>query len=239
MTFADVNNDGRVEEGEILQEEHYYPFGLRMEGYGRLVQGLENPYNYNGKELNEDFDLDWLDYGARWYDASLGRFHVIDRFAEKYYELGSYHYTANNPLKYIDVNGDSLAIYLYSSKASSGISGHTAVLIMNSEGKWNYISKDGGKSIFSGESIYQEKQYDSLEDFANDSPTSISLFTHGYLYEGYMIETSQESNDKAIEAASMFEFDEVIDPADTRKWICSAMANHQLKANPNRTIDSW
>ncbi len=44
---------------------------------------------------------------------------------------------------------------------------------------------------------------------------------------------------KAIEAASMFEFDEVIDPADTRKWICSAMANHQLKANPNRTIDSW
>ena len=44
---------------------------------------------------------------------------------------------------------------------------------------------------------------------------------------------------KAIHAAGMFEFDEVIDPADTRKWISSAISKHQFSPNTNRTIDSW
>ena len=44
---------------------------------------------------------------------------------------------------------------------------------------------------------------------------------------------------KAIHAASMFEFDEVIDPADTRKWICAALARNKIERNPNRTIDTW
>ncbi len=44
---------------------------------------------------------------------------------------------------------------------------------------------------------------------------------------------------KAIHAASMFEFDEVIDPADTRRWICAAMSKQHIQPNSNRTIDSW
>ena len=50
------------------------------------------------------------DYGARHYDPSLGRFFKIDRFAEKYESLTPYHYAANNPMYYIDVNGDSLYV---------------------------------------------------------------------------------------------------------------------------------
>jgi hypothetical protein len=52
----------------------------------------------------------WTDYGARWQDPQLGRFTTIDRFAEKYYALSNYGYGAANPIKYIDVNGDSLKI---------------------------------------------------------------------------------------------------------------------------------
>jgi len=55
-------------------------------------------------------DVNWLDYGARMYDAELGRFHTKDRFAEKYFDFTPYQYGANNPIKYIDVNGDSLWI---------------------------------------------------------------------------------------------------------------------------------
>ncbi len=110
VTFADVNNDGRVEEGEILQEEHYYPFGLRMEGYGRLVQGLVNPYNYNGKELISDFDLDWLDYGARWYDASIARWSAVDPLAEKYAPFSPYNYVLNNPISNIDPDGRDVEV---------------------------------------------------------------------------------------------------------------------------------
>jgi RHS repeat-associated protein len=69
---------------------------------------LGNNFLYNGKELQTDLDLDWYDYGARMYDAAVGRFFTQDRFSEKYYGLSPYQYTANNPVLYIDVNGDSI-----------------------------------------------------------------------------------------------------------------------------------
>jgi len=70
----------------------------------------DNKYQYNGKEWNDDFGLNWYDYGARFYDPAIGRFTTIDRFAEKYYSFAPYQYGANNPILYIDVNGDSILI---------------------------------------------------------------------------------------------------------------------------------
>ncbi|MDC2276332.1 hypothetical protein PO118_03040, partial [Bacteroides thetaiotaomicron] len=40
---------------------------------------------YNGKELDRKNGLDWYDYGARMYDAALGRWHAVDPMSEKYY----------------------------------------------------------------------------------------------------------------------------------------------------------
>ena len=65
---------------------------------------------YNGKELQTDFDLSWYDFGNRMQDPQLGRFHTMDRFAEKYYSMTPYQYGGNNPVLFIDVNGDSLYI---------------------------------------------------------------------------------------------------------------------------------
>lgn len=55
-------------------------------------------------------DNDWYDYGARFYDPALGRFHTQDRFSEKYLDFSPYQYAANNPILFIDVNGDSIDI---------------------------------------------------------------------------------------------------------------------------------
>ncbi len=128
MVFSDLNKDGCIQPfnedcgavpttpdgtpiySEILQENHYYPFGMQMEGpWQEVISAPENDYTYNGKELNEDFGLDWLDYGARWYDPSIGRFPSTDRFAEKYYSMTPYQYGANNPVVNIDINGDSVS----------------------------------------------------------------------------------------------------------------------------------
>ena len=95
-----INQSGTVEE-----TNHYYPFGGVFASSGNV-----QPYKYNGKELDAKKGLNWYDYGARHYDAALGRFTTNDRFAEKYHSLSPYQYGANNPVNTIDINGDSLLI---------------------------------------------------------------------------------------------------------------------------------
>ena len=95
-----INQSGTVEE-----TNHYYPFGGV---FG--TTGNTQPYKYNGKELDTKKGLNWYDYGARHYDAALGRFTTNDRFAEKYYSMSPYQYVANNPVNNIDVNGDTIVV---------------------------------------------------------------------------------------------------------------------------------
>jgi RHS repeat-associated protein len=112
LTFTDKNNNGVVDvtntaTNEILQENHYYPFGLAMQGpWMDDALALDNAYQYNGKELNSDFGLGWNDYGARWYDASIGRWNVPDPLMEAGQESWSpYHYVYDNPMKLTDPDG--------------------------------------------------------------------------------------------------------------------------------------
>ncbi|MFK8101592.1 MAG: RHS repeat domain-containing protein [Saprospiraceae bacterium] len=76
-----------------------------------------NMYQYNGKELNEDLNLNWSDYGARWYQASIGCFHVIDPKFEEYYEWSPYNYTGNNPILRIDINGEGWGLLVKAGRA--------------------------------------------------------------------------------------------------------------------------
>ena len=88
--------------GEVGQVNHYYAFGGLM---GESTGGDTQTYKYNGKELDRINGLDWYDYGARNYDAALGRWHVVDPLAEKYYNVSPYAYCGNNPVNRIDPNG--------------------------------------------------------------------------------------------------------------------------------------
>jgi len=90
----------------FLQELHYYPFGLVMEGIG-TAQVTNNGYKYNGKELNEDLGLNLSDYGARWYDAALGRWWSVDALAEFTFDWTPYNYVQNMPTRALDPDGNS------------------------------------------------------------------------------------------------------------------------------------
>ena len=91
--------------GTVEETNHYYPFGGAFASTSNV-----QPYKYNGKELDSKKGLNWYDYGARHYDAALGRFTTNDRFAEKYYSMSPYQYGANNPVNNIDVNGDTIVV---------------------------------------------------------------------------------------------------------------------------------
>lgn len=89
---------------EIQEENNYYPFGLQHKGYnGNIVS--HHPYGFNGKEENDELDLEWLDFGARNYDAALGRWTNLDPLAEKMRRHSPYNYAFDNPVFFIDPDG--------------------------------------------------------------------------------------------------------------------------------------
>ena len=91
---------------KVLQEDHYYPFGANISALSSTAPLSEpNKFKFGGKEQEGYFNVDWTDFGARMYDAKLGRWHVIDPAAEEYDLISPYAFTANNPIKYAELDG--------------------------------------------------------------------------------------------------------------------------------------
>ncbi|UZT99848.1 DUF6443 domain-containing protein [Chryseobacterium fluminis] len=88
---------------EVLEENNYYPFGLKHEGYNALAGNPAYKYQYNGKELQQE--TGWNDYGARFYMPDVGRWGVVDPLAEMYRRYSPYNYTVNNPINFTDPDG--------------------------------------------------------------------------------------------------------------------------------------
>ena len=86
--------------GSGSERGDYYPDGT-------LISDLSWPgsYKYNGKEFDNLYRLNWLDYGARQYMPDLAQFTSVDPLCEKYYHLSPYAYCANNPVNAIDPDG--------------------------------------------------------------------------------------------------------------------------------------
>ena len=101
--LQDHQGNNRVvisETGAVEEVNHYYAFG----GLFSSDESVQ-PFKYNGKELDVKKGLNWYDYGARQYDATLGRWFVVDPLVEEYYNWSPFVYCFNNPIKYIDPSG--------------------------------------------------------------------------------------------------------------------------------------
>lgn len=141
---------------QFLDEHHYYPFGMEMEGFA----GGGSPYRYNNKEITADFGVNWYFYGARWYDAAVGRWWSVDPLADKYNKWSPYNYGFNNPVLFVDPDGRgavvskmkddkgvtylqvSATVYIYGNAASPDVA---AALTKSVNAAWNATTttKDG------------------------------------------------------------------------------------------------
>ena len=183
---------------KIVDENHYYPFGLRHEIHYpsssirdfRAAEGLnggqvgdpvelvnvtktEYMYKYNGFEYQDELGLGWYDYGARNYDPAIGRWMNVDPLAEKYPDISPYAYAANIPTMFVDYDGRHFGVEIDHEKKKITITAHF------------YASKEDMKLL------------DEIASYLNDQTGFVMKVGEGEEAEAYSIGfniTTEESS---------------------------------------------
>jgi RHS repeat-associated protein len=144
--------------GILKQTNDYYPFGMAYTKNAADSEeesfAYENKYKYNGKE-EQPMPGKWLDYGARFYDAQLGRWHSVDPLSEIARKWAPYQYAYNNPIRYIDPDGMVVDDYF------------------NKGGK--YLGSDEAKT--DNVKIIDQKDWDNNKTVSSDGSESIKHIT--------------------------------------------------------------
>jgi RHS repeat-associated protein len=82
--------------------------GGQMPGKQYLTNANTTKEGFTGKERDKHSGLDY--FGARYYDAGIGKWLSVDPYKNMYYKFSSYLYTKNNPIMFIDPDGKKLHI---------------------------------------------------------------------------------------------------------------------------------
>ena len=194
---------------EKVDETAFDPTGIVLNGLGQ-ENSFENRFKFQGQEKIPQ--LGWYDFGNRMYDPTTVHWNRPDRLADKYYNLSPYAAFGGNPLRYSDMNGDSLVV-LSAPNGAHG-AGHAAVLIGNDKSGWKLFSKNGtnGKSGLKGPNDVGDNkgekgtgQFKTLEDFANspNSPQTTDKTEEGKpeYQEGFMIASDSKADAKMVSGA--------------------------------------
>ncbi len=182
---------------EILEENNYYPFGLKHEGYN-LNPPSDYKYKYNGKELQDELGLNFYDYHARNYDAAIGRWMNIDPLAEQMRRWSPYNYCFNSPMRFIDPDGMGPYDLIITGKDNKAVNAFQGEVNKGLGGSYNLnLDNNGNASLVStGVSgpMTKEQQalYDTFNTAINDSgTTTVDIVANDSTVEIGSFETGQ------------------------------------------------
>ncbi|WP_024773014.1 RHS repeat-associated core domain-containing protein [Aquimarina macrocephali] len=151
LSYKDADKNGSISISEIVQEKNYYPFGLQHQGYNDMLRGRNHNYGFGDKEENKELDLEWLNFGARNYNSAIGRWMNIDNLAENSIDLTPYHYANNNPIIFVDPDGQDWFYYKQEGNEEATWNWHDGsehtVQIGNIEGNALNITLQGVSSV--------------------------------------------------------------------------------------------
>ena len=111
LTYADSDGNGEINSStEIIEENNYYPFGLKHKGYNDVVSANVNGVasklkQFQGQEFTDDLGLNVYEWKYRISDPAIGRFWQIDPLAEKYNWMTTYQFSSNQPIHAPELEG--------------------------------------------------------------------------------------------------------------------------------------
>lgn len=138
--------------GPLLQESTLYPYGLEIASQSsRALMKTANEYLYQGKELDEDFALNYYYFDARYYDPQLGRFLTMDPVRGG---VNAYTGMGNSPTMFVDPDGRFPWLVVAIGAAFGAFSGYKIAEAKGAQGFWEWFGYIGGGAVIGGASAY-------------------------------------------------------------------------------------
>ena len=137
LAYSDLNSDGFVDPStEILEENRYYPYGLKLPVYTRQSTAL--PFAYNGAEEQNSFGLHLTTY--RTMAPEVAFWGQVDPKAELMYGYSPYSAMAGNPISFNDPDGDVIPVLVFVGAAVIGGG-------MNLYSNWSSVTKNPWSAV--------------------------------------------------------------------------------------------
>jgi RHS repeat-associated protein len=106
LSYIDADGNGIIATSEIVEENNYYPFGLKHKGYNGAVNGADYPYGFQDQEeTNDPFGFNMIEFKYRMHDPAIGRFIQVDPLASKYPYNSTYAFSENRVIDGNELEG--------------------------------------------------------------------------------------------------------------------------------------
>jgi RHS repeat-associated protein len=152
LSYSDTDGDGQIAAAtEILEENNYYPFGIKHGRYNGNINStnLGQDYKLNGKEYEDALGLNLYEMDMRSYDPTIGRWTSIDPVT--HHSMSTYTAFDNNPVYWADPSGADAIKPKFEIELSTDVKNESNALtstVVDESGKIIDYKDDGDRNIY-------------------------------------------------------------------------------------------